>query len=121
MAHRTFTDTLGFTWEVWEVHPGRAIIGTAVDHRRGGDRRAKPVLGAAPPAGPPPGQVERRSGIERRVAVAAPLQRGWLAFRSGDERRRLAPIPAAWERASDIELAAYCAAAELADVRRQRE
>jgi hypothetical protein len=29
---------------------------------------------------------------------------GWLGFESGDERRRLAPVPASWEEASDDEL-----------------
>lgn len=29
---------------------------------------------------------------------------GWLGFESGDERRRLAPVPPSWEEASDDEL-----------------
>lgn len=119
MAHRTFTDTLGTTWDVWEVRPGRALLGGSFhDQRVGTDRRRAPGSGA--PSLPPAGQTERRHGVERRVAVAPPLRRGWLAFQSGDERRRLAPVPSGWERATDAELAAYCVAAEPAPPARYR-
>jgi hypothetical protein len=31
--------------------------------------------------------------------IVPELRAGWLAFRSGDARRRLAPIPKSWETA----------------------
>ena len=36
------------------------------------------------------------------------LARGWLSFESGNDRRRLAPIPSGWETVDDEELAALC-------------
>lgn len=30
--------------------------------------------------------------------VHSPLRYGWLCFESGDEHRRLAPIPSGWDR-----------------------
>jgi hypothetical protein len=37
----------------------------------------------------------------RRILVQADLQSGWLAFQCGDQRRRLAPLPAGWDEMSD--------------------
>jgi len=42
------------------------------------------------------GEVERRTKREVRVVVPSELQQGWLAFQTGEERRRLAPIPDGW-------------------------
>lgn len=80
MAHRTFRDEHGREWDVWEVVP------TAVERRI-----------ADSPAPPPPGTVERRKANESRVVVPDKLQKGWLAFQCGPERRRLTPIPAGWD------------------------
>lgn len=85
MAHRTFRDELGREWDVWEVVP------TAVERRM------------AKPASRPP-VAERRKVQETRVVVPDTLQRGWLAFQSGKERRRLAPIPPDWEELTGSEL-----------------
>ena len=46
------------------------------------------------------------------TGLTGPMLRGWLTFESGDDRRRLAPIPDGWERASDEQLQALCARAE---------
>jgi hypothetical protein len=108
MAHRVFSDASGVTWEVWEVRPRGVLTGAA--ERRAADGavgRPDPTEG---------GDVESDAGArqaphERRHSVAAPLQVGWLAFSAGTERRRLAPIPPAWETATDAELALYCRAA----------
>lgn len=85
MAHRTFRDELGREWDVWEVVP------TAVERRMA---RAAPRASA----------IERRRAQETRVVVPDSLQKGWLAFQSGSERRRLAPIPKDWEDMTDAEL-----------------
>ena len=74
MAARTFTDSAGLTWDVFEVH------------------RASQRVGAVSPG----------------------LEDGWLAFACGDNKRRLAPIPATWETFSDAELEALCESARLA-------
>lgn len=36
------------------------------------------------------------------------LQGGWLCFDSGNEKRRLSPIPVDWEKAGMDALEAYC-------------
>jgi hypothetical protein len=77
MAHRSFHDDVGRAWDVWEVVP------TAVERR------------LSQPAQRPP-SLERRKIKEMRVVVPDRLQKGWLAFQSGWERRRLAPIPGDW-------------------------
>jgi hypothetical protein len=46
---------------------------------------------------------DRREAIHR-VALAPQLQSGWLAFRSGLERRRIVPIPSDWATMSEVEL-----------------
>jgi hypothetical protein len=85
MAHRTFRDELGREWDVWEVVP------TAVERRM----TKMPARVAA---------IDRRKIQETRVVVPDSLQKGWLAFQSGKERRRLAPIPRDWDEMTDSEL-----------------
>jgi hypothetical protein len=103
MGDRTFTDSAGVVWHVWEVHPG------IVERRSGGDRRRT--------AAPDP-VIERRGHLERRVrarprGVLRPeFERGWLCFDAGMFRRRLAPVPTGWEDCSDAELEALCGRAE---------
>ena len=60
-----------------------------------------------------PAQREGRSAVQER------FRDGWLTFDSGQETRRLAPIPAEWERLSPQELLRLCAAAEAAPRRTQ--
>jgi hypothetical protein len=74
MTARTFADSAGATWEVFEV-------------RRASDR---------------PG------------SVSAGLERGWLAFVNGAEKRRLAPFPPDWAGAGDTELERLCNSARRA-------
>ena len=46
------------------------------------------------------------------LEVSSPgLERGWLTFQAGDDKRRLSPIPADWATATDAELAGYLARA----------
>jgi hypothetical protein len=53
-----------------------------------------------------------RNGLEWQVwdvipnsFVGATLDGGWLTFLSGDDKRRLAPVPLYWVNAPDAELA----------------
>ena len=85
MMHRSFRDEHGRNWDAWEVVP------TAVERR------------IAKPVNRPP-EVERRRVQETRVLVPEPLQKGWIAFQSGRERRRLAPIPRDWDELTSAEL-----------------
>ncbi len=100
MAYRNFVDAGGREWEVWDVFP-RGIMLAAPERRLVGDRRAIP---------PPKELLERRTAL-RRVAVSPGLEKGWLAFRCGEERRRLCPIPERWEALTDAQLGEYCAEA----------
>src|SRR2546430_2757125 len=95
MPHRTFRDDQGREWEAWDVVP------TAVERRMArGSRR------------PNVGDRERRKAQESRVLVPDDLQRGWLAFQSGPDRRRLAPIPNDWIEMTVGELSALLKRAE---------
>jgi hypothetical protein len=86
MTSREFTDDRGEVWQVWAIHP------------EGLERRI-----AEDPVPPPP--IERRTRRETRVKVTNPLMTdGWLAFESRTERRRLAPVPDAWEALDDAAL-----------------
>ena len=93
MAHRSFRDDVGREWDVWDVVP------TAVERR------------IARPAGRP-ATLERRRSHESRVVVPERLQKGWLAFQSGRERRRLTPIPKDWDEMTGEELAELLQQAE---------
>jgi hypothetical protein len=85
LAHRTFTDARGRTWEVWEVHPA------FVERRGPGSHKAV--------------SAERRRRREPRASLPDQLRGGWLALESKNERRRLAPTPDGWEKMSDSQLA----------------
>lgn len=49
-----------------------------------------------------------------RARLPEPYQRGWLSFDSGDERRRLSPIPENWLTAPEYALRELCRRAEPA-------
>lgn len=87
MPHRKILDVSGRSWDVWDTRP------TIIDRRAGRDRRS-----GSRKAG------ERRQKSEPRVSVEPQFRDGWLAFQSGSEWRRYAPIPEAWDTLSDNEL-----------------
>jgi hypothetical protein len=109
--HRTFTDDLARLWNAWDVIP-------AWGERRTTDRRSR-----SEPAGP---RVVDRRGRDRRrvrgIRIALPprLARGWIAFECGDERRRIAPIPAGWEELPESRLRELWRDAEQLPPRRKR-
>jgi hypothetical protein len=74
VAARTFEDSSGAVWEVFEVHRSSRAVG----------------------------------------GVSGGLESGWLAFVSGERKRRLAPFPAGWEKAPVTELERLCAMARVA-------
>lgn len=125
MAYREFTDAHGVTWEVWDVQR------EATERRKHGERRRR--------LGPPFQGEDRRHRLDRRRAASmrsgtppagtravespgAPgASRGWLAFQSRHEKRRLEPIPADWEQVTDAELRALCETAASQPLRRLLE
>lgn len=92
MPHLQFTDSRAICWDVWAVAPTRA------ERRHGRDRRH----------GSRPGMEERRVRREPRYHVHDQLDGGWLCFECREEKRRLAPIPAAWESLPATELERLC-------------
>ena len=94
MAHRRVQDEGGRWWDVWDTQP------TIIDRRGGRERRTGSRA-----------RGDRRQKSEPRVAVEPEFRKGWLAFQSGSEWRRLAPIPDGWETFSDSELLALVARA----------
>lgn len=86
MAHREFRDPTGRRWDVWSVIPERA------------ERRRQTA------ALPSTAERRRQADSEYRVPLGEQWTRGWLAFETRGEKRRLAPIPDGWEQASDAEL-----------------
>ncbi|HEX4468798.1 MAG TPA: hypothetical protein VH080_04650 [Gemmatimonadaceae bacterium] len=80
MSHRRLQDEDGRWWDVWDTRP------TIIDRRAGRERRADGRRIAK----------DRRQKSEPRVTVEPQYRKGWLAFQSGPEWRRLAPIPEGW-------------------------
>lgn len=59
------------------------------------------------------------SSARGRSVLREGFANGWLSFDAGNETRRLAPIPEAWETLSDPTLLELCAGAESSRPRRQ--
>jgi hypothetical protein len=96
MSLRTFTDSTGRQWEAYDVVP-------RAEERRRYDRRSGETKAEL---------EEDRRDTDRRLSVGRSdhitAKAGWLCFESGDERRRLTPIPDDWARCDEAQLAAYC-------------
>ena len=103
MAHRRLQDQNGRWWDVWDTRP------TIIDRRAGRDRRTDSRVAG-----------DRRQKSEPRVAVEPEFRKGWLAFQSGTDWRRLAPIPEKWESMSDTELLALLARAAATEAHQAR-
>jgi hypothetical protein len=100
MALRTFTDSTGREWEVYDVIPRS-------EERRHYDRRS---LAADDDAMAVAESADRRDA-DRRLTVGGAehisARTGWLCFDSQEERRRLMPIPEGWERSDEGTLEGY--------------
>jgi hypothetical protein len=109
--HRTFLDDLARLWNAWDVIP-------AWGERRTEERRLQDE-----PAGTR--VIDRRIRDRRRlrglrIALPPRLAHGWIAFECGDERRRVAPIPAGWDRLPEPGLRELWRSAEQLPPRRRR-
>ena len=58
------------------------------------------------------------SPTKREKVLPESFRNGWLVFECEVERRRLAPIPDAWEEFSEVELEQLCQVAVVVPVRR---
>jgi hypothetical protein len=113
VTHRTFKDQQGRVWDVWQVHPSAAERRFTQRRIIDNDRTDS---------------TERRSGEERRIgerdtraSVAAEFAGGWLCFETEGEKRRLAPVPDAWDRADDETIEQWCCVAKPAARRKTGE
>lgn len=114
MAHRTFTDAAGVSWQVWDVRPSwtwaerrrtdrrHGAVGSARDGRgqrdessNGGVREERRVS-------------DRRGAGTRQLVVRNGYEDGWLTFECAGQRRRLTPIPPGWEMLPDLTLGELC-------------
>ena len=101
MPHRRVQDEAGRWWDVWDTRP------TIIDRRAGRERRrGNRVAG------------DRRQKSEPRVSVEPEFRKGWLAFQSGNDWRRMGPIPDAWDALSDRELLALLGRAIATEAKR---
>ena len=99
MAYRTFTDSRGAHWQVWDIVP-------RLSERRSDaftERRVKAVV--VPFADRR--RDSRRLVDSRRAVLRGTYAQGWLCFESAGEKRRLSPIPEDWGTCSREELEAY--------------
>lgn len=81
MARRQFRDSNGTQWNVWDVVPDDALGAFMYDRRA--RTRGTPADGVA------------------AIPLDPALERGWLCFQTGEERRRFAPIPPNWDDLPD--------------------
>jgi hypothetical protein len=107
--YRTFYDDASRLWNAWDVIP-----------HWGERRRAERRAGSQEQPGERRLADRRRHQGELRISLPPRLAKGWLAFESGDERRRLAPIPNQWDALSDDGLRELWRTAESLPPRRKR-
>lgn len=88
---REFVDAAGVVWRAWDVR-------SATPRRQVHRRKTSPTDFSGP---------NRRIRRDRRVRKVRTPD-AWLAFESATEKRRLHPIPAEWELASEADLRRWC-------------
>ena len=99
MPYRTFVDSIGTEWQVWDIVP-------RLSERRSDaatDRRTEGVQ--IPFANRR--EDGRRLTQARRAVLRGTYAHGWLCFDSDKEKRRLSPIPSDWTSCSDELLEVY--------------
>ena len=104
MSLREFTDSAGRAWRVWGTVPGTPheadLFAQSARLQAAAERRA----------------AERGHevvDVPRRNVVSPGREHGWLTFQSGDEKRRLSPIPSDWATANEGELRRWLARADV--------
>lgn len=100
MPLREFTDDEGACWRVWDVHPRLEVL---PEDGFGVERRVEDA---------PELILERRG--KRPPEPEAEADGAWLVFDSGEEKRRLSPVPDDWEVCPADRLMKYWERAEPA-------
>lgn len=100
MPYRTFTDSAGTDWQVWDIVP------------RLQERRAAPPVtdrrvDIVPIAFADRRRQERRVKQSPRASLRGAYAQGWLCFECDQEKRRLSPIPSDWTTCDDDRLEEY--------------
>ncbi len=104
MPYRTFVDSTGAEWQVWDVVPRLSERRLSDD----ADRRCRSV----PISFADRRRDERRLTQSRRAMLRGHYAHGWLCFDNDREKRRLSPIPYDWTTCSEARLEAYSQDAE---------
>lgn len=87
MALRDFTDSNGNRWRVWNVSPHLPLQGEA-----------------DAPEDYAPSDGDRADALHLQHRLVPGLEGGWLCFEADEEKRRLNPIPEAWDQLEDPDL-----------------
>ena len=103
MPYRTFEDSTGGEWQVWDVVP-RLTERRLVE----GDRRVE----ITPIAFADRRRDERRLSNNYRTVLRGSYAHGWLCFDNGTAKKRLSPIPGDWTTCDEHTMEAYLRAAD---------
>lgn len=104
MSYRLFEDSNGSEWQVWDIVP------RLEERRLAGARDRRVEISVIPFADRR--VATRRFGSTRRTLLRGSFAHGWLCFESGNEKRRLSPIPDDWTSCDDPTLEEYLHAAK---------
>jgi|SRR3954454_10610514 hypothetical protein len=99
MPYRTFIDSTGAEWQVWDIVP-RLSERRAPDQP---DRRIEVI----PIRFADRRRDDRRLTQVRRAFLRGSYAHGWLCFDNSREKRRLTPIPSDWTTCSEQLLEVY--------------
>jgi len=110
MSHREFLDEDGRSWEVWDVRP--SIVESSTTSEDAGEDAGEDAAERAGKGAGELADLERQVRHLLRLNLPTELRGGWLAFRSSEESRRLAPIPQRWVAMDDQDLALLVRAAK---------
>ena len=99
MPYRTFIDTAGIEWQVWDVVP-------RLSERRSVETSDRRVL-TIPISFDDRRARHRRVTQSRKAFLRGTYAQGWLCFDSSREKRRLTPIPVDWTTCSEELLDVY--------------
>lgn len=104
LPYRTFEDSAGAEWQVWDVVPRLTERRhTEVDRR----------VDVTPIAFADRRREERRLTSSHRAVLRGSYAHGWLCFDNGRDKKRLSPIPDDWTICDEDTLEAYLRAASL--------
>lgn len=99
MPYRTFVDTRGAEWQVWDIVPRLSERRSIDDSDRRVEIRPIPFADRR--------RDDRRLTQARRTLLRGTYSHGWLCFDNGREKRRLSPIPGDWSTCDERTLDRY--------------